>query len=202
MKRIIISLFAAATISTASAQEVALSTNLATLPFATLNLGAEFTLAPQWTLATDLSLPIANIWGDYNYSAMKTGVAPARTNEPYYANGWMATTELRYWFCEAFNKHHLGFYAGGARLGNMEVDSKLFGTILSGPNTGKIENARVGFFGISYGYYIKFFHGWGLDLYLGVGGIYAKYMTELGADYTDLFSFSLTRAGVGLSYKF
>jgi hypothetical protein len=178
-----------------------LKSNLLTLPFATFNLGAEFTLAPKWTLSADVSLPITNIWGGYEYDALYNRQAQIEET-PFYANGWMAILEGRYWFCEAFRGHHLGLYAGGARLGHLKIDNNIFGTFVTGTHTGMIEDGTAAMFGLSYGYYIKFYHGWGLDLSIGGGALYADFMPVGGTDYEDFFSFTLTRIGVSLSYVF
>ena len=82
-----------------SAQKVALKTNLLYDATATVNLGTEIGLAPQWSL--DLS---ANYNG-WTFSDNKKW------------KHWLAQPEARYWFCERFNGHflglHEGWYAGG-----------------------------------------------------------------------------------------
>ena len=80
-----------------SAQKVALKTNLLYDATATVNLGTEIGLAPQWSL--DLS---ANYNG-WTFSDNKKW------------KHWLAQPEARYWFCERFNGHFLGLHLMGGQ---------------------------------------------------------------------------------------
>ena len=70
-----------------SAQKIAVKTNLLYDVTTTLNLGAEFRVAPKWTI--DLS-------GNYN---------PFNLGNDRKMRHWLVQPEVRYWFCEAFNGH-------------------------------------------------------------------------------------------------
>ena len=77
--------------SAVKAQNAAIKTNLLYDATATVNAGIEFGLAKRWTL--DLS-------GNYN---------------GWDINGhkwkhWLVQPEFRYWFCDRFARHFLGFH--------------------------------------------------------------------------------------------
>ena len=70
---------------TAKAQEFAIKTNLLYDATSTINIGAEVSIAPKWTL--DLS-------GSLN---------PWKFKDDKKFRIWMAQPEARYWFCQKFN---------------------------------------------------------------------------------------------------
>ena len=72
-----------------SAQDISLKTNLLYDISTTFNLGAEFRLAPKWTL---------DVSANYN---------PFTFSDSKKWKHWMAQPEARYWLCEAFNGHFL-----------------------------------------------------------------------------------------------
>lgn len=86
-----------------SAQKLTVKTNLLYDATATVNLGVEVGLAPKWTF--DLS-------GNYNGWTFSN-------NRKW--KHWLAQPELRYWFCERFNGHFLGFHLVGGiyNIGNI-----------------------------------------------------------------------------------
>ena len=81
----------------ASAQDVALKTNLLFWATTSPNLGMELALAPQWTL--DLSAAY-NPWTFRNDKKMRF---------------WLAQPEARYWFCEKFEGHFVGMHLHGGQ---------------------------------------------------------------------------------------
>ena len=57
--------------------------------------------------------------------------------------------------------------------------------------------------GISYGYYLKLAHGWGLDFYIGGGILYGKWNNPANGELVESgIKPALSRLGVVLSYKF
>ena len=87
-----------------SAQKIALKTNLLYDATTTLNLGLELDLARSWTL--DLS-------GSLN---------PWKFKDDKKFRLWMVQPEARYWFCQKFNGHFIGFHAMGGQfnVGNVK----------------------------------------------------------------------------------
>ena len=135
---LVLSLVAAVTVS--NAQVCALKSNALTIAVGSVNLGAEFSVAPQWTVDVSGTAVIANPWKNLK------------------VNGWDAVLEGRYYFCRAFNGHHVGGFVQAARYGETDY-----------PNGDKSINDKVLGLGVSYGYYLKLNTFWGLDLNAGAG---------------------------------
>lgn len=143
--------------ATAKSQDVGLKTNLLYDATATANLGVEVKLAPRWTL--DLS-------GNYNGWTI---------NEHKWKH-WLAQPEARYWFCDAFAKHFLGFHVFGGEynVGNIKNGVSFLGTDFSKLSDYRYQGWGVGA-GIAYGYAFALGHHWNLELELGVGYAYLNY---------------------------
>ena len=137
-----------------SAQKVALKTNLLYDATATVNLGTEIGLAPQWSL--DLS---ANYNG-WTFSDNKKW------------KHWLAQPEARYWFCQRFNGHFLGLHLMGGQYnwGGIKMPFGLWKNL---------ENYRYeGWYaggGISYGYQWLLSNRWSMEASVGVGYVRAHY---------------------------
>ena len=145
MKKIallVLSLVAAATVS--NAQVCAIKSNVLPLTVGSINLGAEFSVAPQWTVDVSGTAVIVNPWAKFK------------------VNGWDAVVEGRYYLCRAFNGHHFGAFAQAARYGSAQFPNDEVAHI----------NDKVLGLGVSYGYYLKLNTYWGLDLNAGVGAGY------------------------------
>ncbi len=186
MKKIallVLSLVAAVTVS--NAQVCTLKSNTLALGTGSLNLGAEFSIAPQWTIdlsgmVTVLS-PWKNVGGDMN---------------GLYLNGWSGVAEGRYYLCKAFNGHHFGAFGQLARYGK----GGQFLVI-----KGLHNNAQVAALGVSYGYYFKLNTYWGIDTNIGVGyGIGRSDETKASGNYGKYGwkGVPTGRAQVSLCYKF
>lgn len=177
MKKIallILSLVAAVTVS--NAQVCALKSNALALGVGSINLGAEFSVAPQWTVdlsgVVTLFSPWKNVGGE---------------GEGLYLNGWSGVVEGRYYLCKAFNGHHFGAFGQVARYGqggNFLIVESMH------------ENVKVAALGVSYGYYFKLNTYWGIDTNIGIGG-------GLGRSESKDWSLVPTaRAQVSVCYKF
>lgn len=83
---------------TVSAQKIAVKTNLLYDVTTTLNIGAEFRLAPKWTL---------DVSGNYN---------PFKFGDDKKMKHWLVQPEARYWLCEAFNGHFFALHALGGQF--------------------------------------------------------------------------------------
>lgn len=156
--------------SFASAQNVALKTNLLYDATATLNLGLEVGLAPQWTLDLSGNIHFWNAWGD------------ARLRH------YLVQPEARYWFCERFNGHFLGFHALGGQynFGNMKnnvdwfpwgydpVSKRLGAGSLVPMSDHRFQGWGIGA-GVAYGYSFILGRHWNLELELGLGYIYTVF---------------------------
>lgn len=179
MKKLVVlalSLFAAVTVS--NAQVCALKSNALYLGVGAVNLGAEFSVAPQWTVDVSGTAVIFSPWKNVG----KTGL---------YLNGWDAVAEARYYLCKAFNGHHFGAFLEAARFGQASAPYP-FGS------TTDMRNIQAGGLGVSYGYYFKLNTYWGIDCTVGMGAALGRY--EGRADGWTVLP--LPRAQVAFSYKF
>lgn len=175
MKKIallVISLVAAVTVS--NAQVCALKSNALTLGIGSLNLGAEFSVAPQWTV---------------DVSGMVTLFSPWKNvGNGLYLNGWSGVVEGRYYLCKAFNGHHFGAFGQIARYGRGGGMPLFVESVWN--------NVKVAALGVSYGYYFKLNTHWGIDTNVGIGG-------GLGHAEGRGWTFVPTaRAQVSVAYKF
>lgn len=141
-----------------NAQNVDLKTNL--LYDATLspNLGIEFKLAPKWSL--DLS-------GNLNAWTLKDG---RRWKH------WLAQPEARYWFCDCFSGHFLGFHALGGQYnyGGWKHGINFLNNRFKDLNNERHQGWFAGA-GIAYGYTWILAKHWSLEAELGVGWAYTRY---------------------------
>jgi hypothetical protein len=133
----------------AKAQNFALKTNVFYDATATVNLGAEIGLAPRWTL---------DISGNYNGWKVKDHLWKHAMVQP----------EARYWFCDRFQGHFLGFHAlGGVYNTSLNILKKE-------PRDERYQGWGVGA-GIAYGYAFALGRHFNLELELGGGYIYTQY---------------------------
>lgn len=177
MKKIallVLSLVAAVTVS--NAQVCALKSNALWLGVGGVNLGAEFSVAPQWTVDLSGSIVLFSPWKNVGDSGL-------------YLNGWSAVAEGRYYLCKAFNGHHFGAFGEIARYG------KGGGIPVVSPSIW--ENVKVAGLGVSYGYYFKLNTYWGIDTNIGIGAGLGTY--EGRSNWKFML---IGRAQVSLSYKF
>ena len=179
MKKLVVlalSIFAAVTVS--NAQVCALKSNALYLGIGAVNLGAEFSVAPQWTVDVSGTAVIFSPWKNVG-------------NTGLYLNGWDAVAEARYYLCKAFNGHHFGAFLEAARFGQASAPYP-FGS------TTNMTNIQAGGLGVSYGYYFKLNTYWGLDCTVGMGAALGRY--DGRADGWTVLP--LPRAQVAFSYKF
>ena len=179
MKKLVVlalSLFAAVTVS--NAQVCALKSNALYLGIGAVNLGAEFSVAPQWTVDVSGTAVIFSPWKNVG----ETGL---------YLNGWDAVAEARYYLCKAFNGHHFGAFLEAARFGQASAPYP-FGSRTD------MKNIQAGGLGVSYGYYFKLNTYWGIDCTVGMGAALGRY--EGRADGWTVLP--LPRAQGAFSYKF
>lgn len=178
----------------AKAQTFALKTNLLYDATATVNLGMEFALAPKWTF--DLS-------GNLNAWEVKKGSTWKH---------WMVQPEARYWFCERFNGHFLGFHALGGQYNFGNLPNKItwwpFGHDLTPLSDHRYQGWGVGA-GIAYGYSLILGRHWNLEFELGLGYIYTRFdvyqCKDCGKKIEENKPYNYvgpTKAAVNLVYEF
>lgn len=173
------------------AQDVAIKTNLLYDATATVNLGVEVGLAPKWTLDVSGNLNAWNI--DQNTKWRH----------------WMAQPEARYWFCDRFSQHFLGFHAIGGQynVGGVKRSMGFFGPDYKDLTENRCQGWGLGA-GVAYGYAFILGQRWNLELELGVGYIYTNYdvfeCTGCGAKIGQGSHnyFGLTKAAINLVYLF
>ena len=175
----------------AKAQDVAIKTNLLYDATATVNLGVEVGVAPKWTL--DLSGNL-NAWN---------------VNEDKRWKHWLVQPEARYWFCDRFSRHFLGFHALGGQynIGGLQNNIKFLGTGFSKLSNNRFQGWGVGA-GVAYGYAMILGKHWNLEFEVGVGYIYSAYDIfectgcgrRVGQDNNHYVG--LTKAAINLVYLF
>ena len=175
----------------AKAQDVAIKTNLLYDATATVNLGVEVGVAPKWTL--DLSGNL-NAWN---------------VNEDKRWKHWLVQPEARYWFCDRFSRHFLGFHALGGQynIGGLQNNIKFLGTDFSKLSNNRFQGWGVGA-GVAYGYAMILGKHWNWEFEVGVGYIYSAYDIfectgcgrRVGQDNNHYVG--LTKAAINLVYLF
>lgn len=163
----------------------AVKTNLLYLATTTLNVGAEFGLAPKWTLD------------------VAAGLNPWDLNE---RNGgirhWLVQPEVRYWFCQRFEKHFLGLHGIGGQFQVMDINLHPFGRDL----TGKRYDGWGAGAGLSYGYHLPVSKRWAMEFTAGAGYVYLEYDRYDCGECDRLTGskvrhwFGPTKAGISLIY--
>ena len=142
----------------ASAQKVALKTNLISDAVTSPNLGLEFRMAPKWTF--DISGQM-NAWN---------------INDRRWRH-WMVMPEARVWFCEAFQGSFFALHALGGQynVGNLKpLINEFLGSNFSELRNNRFQGWGVGA-GVGYGYDWILARHWNLEFEFGVGFIYTKF---------------------------
>lgn len=112
--------------------------------------------------------------------------------------GYMLTPEIRYYFCEKFNKHYLGLHSNYADFERLQLS--------------RLQNIREGnawALGLSYGHQWIFNHHWYFDLFIGAGwwrfhnDVYCKHEPDYKIkEGVKENKFGITRGGASLVYRF
>lgn len=174
------------------AQNLAVKTNLLYDATATVNAGVEVGLAPKWTL---------DVSGNFNGWDMSH-------NRKW--KHWMVQPEARYWFCDRFAGHFLGFHAHGGQynIGHLDNGIKFLGTDFSQLTDYRYQGWFVGG-GLAYGYAWILGRHWNLEAEIGIGYSYTrsdKYECagcgEKVEDDKTHHYFGPTKAAINLVYVF
>ena len=135
--------------SDASAQRMAVKSNLLADALASPNIGVEFLVSPRWTL---------DIAAHYQPFAPRDG---RRWKH------WLLQPEARHWLCTPFAGHFWGVHALGGRFNVGGVHLPF--NILKGAREARYEGWLLGA-GISYGYHWVLSPHWGVEARSGVRG--------------------------------
>ena len=167
MKRflIIVAVLLTAFANNVDAQKVAVKTNALYWATTTPNVGFEFALADRWTL---------ELTGGYNPWIYNK-------EENLKALHWLASPEVRYWFCESFHGHFIGINANYTQfnISGIPVPNAFFTLSTNAPREMNLEEARnCGWAvatGLTYGYQFLLSPRWNLELTAGFGLWYTEY---------------------------
>lgn len=144
-------------IPAANAQDVALKTNLINDIALSPNIGVEVGLAPKWTL--DMTAEM-NLWKVDGRSWKHLYFQP----------------EARYWFCQRFSGHFIGFHALGGiyNFGKLDLPFNMLGSNLKELKDKRYQGWAVGA-GVVYGYAWPLHKHWNIEAALGIGWLYTRF---------------------------
>jgi len=163
--------------------KTAIKTNLLYLAATTPNIALEFGLAPKWTLDASVA---------FN---------PFKLSNDGINRLWFVQPELRYWFCQRFEKHFVGLHGiyGEYNVGQVDFLTTSF-------KEHRYDGWGVGA-GISYGYHLPLGKRWGMEFTIGAGYIYFEYDKYRCYECDEFLSkknrhyFGPTKAGISLIYS-
>lgn len=130
----------------------AIKTNLLIWGTTTPNMAAEFALARKWTLDAHVA---------FNPFNWQTGSVH---------RFWYAQPEVRYWFCQRFEKHFVGLHGiyGQFNIGDLKLP------LINTFEKHRYKGWGVGA-GISYGYHLPINKRWSWEFSVGAGYVYLTY---------------------------
>ena len=174
----------------ASAQQVAVKTNLLYDATTTPNIGAEVGMGKKHSMQLYYGLNPWKFSGD---------------NGGKYFKHWLLEPEYRYWFCHRFQGSFVGIHGLGGEFNAANIELP-FG-IEKGLRDHHYEGWYVGG-GLTYGYQWVLSRHWNIEASVGVGVIYADYQKyecgecgrKVGDD--DTFYVGPTKAVLSLLYMF
>lgn len=185
LKRGVIFLFLIISTLSVASQDFALKNNILYDLTATPNIGVEFCVADKWT---------AELSGNYSPFTFK-----GNTKWKH----WMVQPEIRYWFCESFNRHYVGLHLMGGvfNMSNINVPIVLVPTEKDRRYEGEMFGA-----GLTYGFHHILTPRISLDYSVGLGWLHSEYKEfkcprcgEL-LDSGSKDAFGLTKATVSVVY--
>lgn len=177
---------------TATAQTVAVKSNLLYDALLNVNAGVEVGLAPKWTL---------DVSGGFNGWTL--------SHDRRWKH-WAVQPEARYWFCDRFGGHFVGIHAHGGQynVGRLKNDIKFLGTDFSKLSDNRYQGWFIGA-GVAYGYAWVLGRHWNLEGEIGVGYSYTRYDRFRCAgcgkkveEDKDHHYFGPTKAAINLVYVF
>lgn len=179
--------------ASASAQRVAVKTDLLDDALLNPNAGVEIKIASKWSFEL---LGQLNAWElDHGSKMWKH---------------WMAMPELRYWFCDVWDGHFVGVHAFGGQynIGGLKGMGSFLGTDFGKLADHRYQGPFVGA-GIAYGYDWAISRHWNIEAELGLGWIYTRFDSYPCAKCGNKLAsgrhhnyFGPTKAAVNLVYLF
>lgn len=173
------------------AQKAGLKTNFIGDAVLSPNLAFEVGLNPKWTF--DISGEI-NFWG---------------VNKHLWKH-WVLQPEFRYWFCERFTGHFIGFHALGGEynFGNINNNITFLGSDFKNLTDRRYQGWGAGL-GVVYGYDWILSEHWNLEAEIGIGWIYTRFDSYPCAECGDKLDsnkphnyFGPTKLALNLVYLF
>lgn len=140
-----------------SSAQVGIKTNLVPDALLSPNLGVEIGLAPHWSL---------DLTGEVNFWSVNR----------HLWKHWLAQPEARYWFCDRFAGHFLGFHALGGQynFGNIHNGITFLGSRFKNLSEYRYQGWAAGA-GVAYGYAWVLAKHWNLEAEIGIGWLYTRY---------------------------
>ncbi len=176
---------------TATAQQVALKTNVLYDATATINLGAEVRVAPRWSVDVSGNLNAWNLGGARHWKH------------------WLVQPEARYWLCEATTGHFFALHGLGGKynIGHIGFARDIFGWNLRDLRDHRYQGWFVGA-GLGYGYSWLLNPHWSIEGEVAVGWIRTSYDIfecegcgkRVGHNRKDVFA--PTKLAINLIYVF
>ena len=142
----------------ATAQEVAIKTNLLDDATLSVNAGVEVGLAPKWTAELPLSF---NAWTFSHARRWKH---------------WTIQPAVRYWLCDRFAGHFVGaqLHGGQYNIGGFNGGINMLGTDFRKLKDSRYQGWYAGF-GFNYGYTWILDRHWNFEAEIGIGYSYTRY---------------------------
>lgn len=163
--------------------KTAIKTNFLPYIVTAPNLAIEFGLARKWTLEAGVAFNPFQ-WQKYGMNSF-----------------WLVQPEVRYWFCQRFEKHFIGFHG---LYGQFDIGNTSF------PFTDAFKEHRYDGWGagagISYGYHLPMSKRWAWEFTIGAGYVYLEYDKYRCHDCDEFAGnknrhyFGPTKAGVSLIF--
>lgn len=169
----------------------AVKTNLLWDAALTPNIGAEFVVAPRWSVDVSGQLNAWTLDGGRRWKH------------------WLVQPEVRYWFCETFGGHFLAVHA----IGGTYNFGKLPWHKFLNNDLGKLRDRRYqgwgAGLGAGYGYTWPLTKHWSVEAEIAIGWIYTRYDvfpcakcgSKLESNRTHNY-FGPTKAAINLVYVF
>lgn len=178
--------------SSVEAQKAAVKTNILSGVLLNVNAGIEMGLSPRWT---------------FDFSADYNGWTLSHSRKWKH---WLLQPEARYWFCDRFAGHFVGFHTLGGQynIGGLKNGFSFLGTDLSRLSDRRYQGWFAGA-GIAYGYAWILGRHWNLEPEIGVGWAYTRFDsypcaqcgTKIDSGRSHHFV-GITKASVNLVYLF
>ena len=151
-------LFLGFSLQNGNAQKFGVKTNIFWDALSTISVGAEYGIAPRWTI---------DVSGNYNNWN--------RSHDRRWKH-WLVQPEARYWLCEKFSGHFFGLHAHGGQfnISNLDNGIKFLGTDFSKLSDERYQGWFTGV-GLGYGYSWILSKHWNFEVEIGIGYSYTKY---------------------------